>query len=737
MPYTDKIAEISFKDVHFTSTWKISIFDRDAYAGSVIDLVLTGRPCQVRYGGKGDLFDVIHGSELTINILAGPSDDYGWIKTTDSLKYKVIVYLDTAIYWTGFVLPGQIIEDYLPWRTIMVTCSDRLGLIDNIPYALDGVLYEGYDTYLNILFKALVATGLTLKIRTIVNLFESAMNDGSGDDPIFQASINQNKFINSELEPSSCRTVVEECLRSLKCRLFQAAGIWYIVRTVEYEGSSLTYCQYTYLAGGVVTGSLSVQRTITDTSGTPRFMLMRGTQIEQNQALKSYSIKQDYGLRESLLLGWNFTEKEWDSATTLKHFTISATSLWKRWFDKGVPFMYCAGSSADSNKYFESDVIAVQTTNAVAMTLNIVGGNFQTLARMRVHFMVIGISDTYYWDGSDWTTTIGTGWKVSMDSDNPDFDAVDHVFNIDAWPVDGNFKIKIFDPAALSAFFIKEIIVQAKTSSTIETVSSSIVKIEVEPNNAIDAQDETILFTDGNTDLFGQEIFYDGLIKVGSVISVAWKAASSSGYYKLWEWAARYQIDQNATPSLRIRGNILGQYHYYQSIVVPGLGNKIFVPDDIEIDLRSGMVTGTWIEVKSTSLAATYTESTDSNSISQSIGAGEKSGSITKITVGGNMIIEKTTPMAPILKSTSTGGGTSSPAPDLIRAGTETVAAGEQTIVFTDSFPTGSDYVLGRIWGIDADGNIMDATAYDLTVDGFKINFSVGVTFDYIAIIKR
>jgi hypothetical protein len=69
------------------------------------------------------------------------------------------------------------------------------------------------------------------------------------------------------------------------------------------------------------------------------------------------------------------------------------------------------------------------------------------------------------------------------------------------------------------------------------------------------------------------------------------------------------------------------------------------------------------------------------------------------------------------------------------RCNTESVASGEQTITFLTAFPAGTTYAMMTVWGLDADGNRMDAIPYTLTVTGFKINFGVAVTFTYLALI--
>lgn len=755
MPYTDKIFEISFKDVHFASTWKISIFDRDAYAGATIDPVLTGRPLLINYGGKGDLFDCIHGSEATINILAGPSDDYDWIKTTDPKKYQVKIYLNTVLYWIGFVLPGQALEDYLPFRVLLVTCSDGLGLLADTPYANAGVNYEGYDTYVNILTRALALTGLSLKLRSVVNIFDVAMDTDVADDPLFQASINQNKFINSELEPSSCKTVTEECLRVLKCRVFQSQGVWYVVRTVEYEGTGPLYRQYDTAGAYDLNDAITPQRTITDISGSPRFMLMRGTRVEQNQGIKSYEITEDYGWRESALMGYSLPNLEFQPIiffSAPKHFTISATSGFRPIKANGEWSFWCPSAESVDGQYMKSDPITVAIGSSIQF--KIMGGSkkpFDTAGdivgqKWKFYFRLNANGTPWYWTGKIWTLT-PTYWQPKMESANLDQPS-EHSFLIDPWPAAGLFELFVYD-TIYNPFVTEIIVVPYSVDNTAKLPQLSTVNIEIDANNVVKPQSETFLFTDGNADINDDAYNYDGIIQVAGAPSTEWKSKGWL-YFKLWEWAAQYQIDQNTTPSLKLRANILGQYHYYQILKVPGLGDKLFPPDDVEIDCRASMISGTWIELKPLAALVAYTESNNYTGIASSIGASEKSGMVTKITLGGQMIVEQTAPVTSILKSGGGGSNVVPASPDLIRSNTETVNPGETRILFTDPLPEGYAYTFATnpIPGLTSDGQTLwsyphwtDPADPVEVSQGFLINFEVEagitVTFSYTVNVKR
>ena len=186
MSYTDKIATIDFYDVQTEAIhYELNIYDRDAYAGAVIELDLSDEPVLLRYGGNGDLFAGKRGSELTINILAELDDDFDWIKTSDSTKYKVEFKRDTVAIWYGYILPGSVVEDFAPFRILSIIATDRLGLLGDVPYLdeASGYPVEDYESMLVSLIRILNGTGIALNVRSSVNLFDTTMSVGATDDP--------------------------------------------------------------------------------------------------------------------------------------------------------------------------------------------------------------------------------------------------------------------------------------------------------------------------------------------------------------------------------------------------------------------------------------------------------------------------------------------------------------------------------------------------------------------------
>jgi len=738
MAYTDKVAEISFKDIHFDITWNIIIYDREAFAGTVTELVLTGSPATKRIGGKGYLWDIIHGTEVTINIIANPTDDYDWIKTADNTRYKVEIKKNTVLNFVGFILPDQCLEDYAPYRVLSIICSDRLGLLGDEPYvdSTTGAHYEGRASELDILVTALDHTGLSLPLWVLDNLYESAMDKTAADDPIKQSLISQNKFLNEELEPTSCKVVIEEILRKRHANIKQVGGVWHITRTPELAADTIKYRSFLSDGQYDTNGTLTINKDI-DTS---TFRFLRGTQTDSLQSVKIATVEEDYGLRKSLFVGYNFPFNEFGPLITFfepTHWNLSPTTGWRgiRVNDKYI--MSCPTAAAVTNQYMISVGISVLALGSEQMRLTIKGGAYWfesggiSSSKWDLIIKVEGATHNYFFDGSDWIEDTVTHYKMSCKT-TPYSDPIDHTVLIDAWPVDGTFTLSILDKGG---FFISEIILLPELDGANPYPLTDTHSTEVNLNNRIVPDTEKILFTDSNVDTLGGEAFYDGLIMVGADMSVGW--TKGSGYYTLWEWMLQDYIDQFTTPSIKLRAVILGDYEPYQ--VIKALGGKYFVLDDVEIDLRRSIVSGTFIEIKADSASVSLTETTNSIGSPASIGSLPKSQNVIKITNNGMLVepIEASSLKMGGSGSTSgkTDGASSTPFTGYRSAKAVALTAGANVILFSSAFATGSSYTL-YLNVVNGDGDRSGYVISDEVDAGFTITVEADATMDYNAILE-
>ena len=112
--------------------WEIFIDELD-YTGASSDFKCSGQPVVTRYGGTGDHFNPVQGSEVTIFIISESDYQYIDLYTNNARKYKVRINKNSAVYWKGFVNPGQYSEPLLyPPYGIAVTASDQLGLLNKL-----------------------------------------------------------------------------------------------------------------------------------------------------------------------------------------------------------------------------------------------------------------------------------------------------------------------------------------------------------------------------------------------------------------------------------------------------------------------------------------------------------------------------------------------------------------------------------------------------------------------------
>ena len=736
MSYTDKIATIDFYDIQTEAIhYELDIYDRDAYAGEVIELDLSDEPVLLRYGGNGDLFAGKRGSELTINILCELEDDFDWIKTSDSTKYKVEFKRNTVAIWYGYILPGSVVEDFAPFRTLSIIASDRLGLLKDVPYLDEASGYppEGWESILVSLIRILNSTGIAINIRASVNLYDTAMAATVPDDPLVQAFTRQERFMDADLNASSVDTALNSLLETMDIRAFQSCGYWYLVRSIEYASATLVCRDFNISSGSLIQSlSLSVQKTVTDPGNATIFHLMAGTQTENQLGLKRCTIIENTALRPSVFTGYNFPAKEFVSGSP-RHYTISALSEWKMVNNNDACLMYCPDVTA-VDQYFESDGYAVSSTSALPMRLIIKGGRLLTslsLQSWSIHLILVGNAATYYWHNTGWSTS-DTAWQPLCQM--AEFDSIkDHEFTIDAFPVDGTLSIRFYE---VESQFVSEILLTPAPDDDYSFASGRETIAVIDDNNIALPEEKSMILTSS----FGTGIwllsFYDGLIRTldfdGDPATV-WRARGSAGsYYDLKDWKIQSQIDQCKTPTIKLRATIVGEYDYYQSIVVPSLSNKVFAPDDVEIDFRNSLITGTFIEVKTPATEVSYSTDTDTLSAPGAIGKGISRGGyivdVLPIQTGGQKIVVSG---SSVLKTgtVSTGSGTSG-FTDYRAKKAVALTSGANTITFSDALPTDSTYVI-YAKAYTSEGYEMGYAITNETVTGFDIAVDEVGTLDY------
>jgi hypothetical protein len=108
------------------------------------------------------------------------------------------------IWYTGWLMPDQYIDDIQYVKQISLVFNDQLRLLSSKLYTVNGLdlptdsggnFYTDFDLIINQLFNILDKTDLDLDICVANNLFEATnMTTAATDDPFNQASVNQDRW---------------------------------------------------------------------------------------------------------------------------------------------------------------------------------------------------------------------------------------------------------------------------------------------------------------------------------------------------------------------------------------------------------------------------------------------------------------------------------------------------------------------------------------------------------------
>jgi hypothetical protein len=156
---------------------RMDILER-AYSGPVIEICSGATPIVIRYeGDRDDPNVVIVPSNAVIELLVETEGQFNELFQCDDRKYLVNHYVDSSLYWKGYIVPEFQSEPYLfePY-VLSITASDGLGELKNAAFKdMDKNSYKGDLSCMFIISEILKKTGLPINIRCAVNVFDSGM----------------------------------------------------------------------------------------------------------------------------------------------------------------------------------------------------------------------------------------------------------------------------------------------------------------------------------------------------------------------------------------------------------------------------------------------------------------------------------------------------------------------------------------------------------------------------------
>jgi len=746
----------------FEDTWTINIYE-DGYAeSSPLELLMGGEPLEFRFGPSGDLYSVLKSIEAILSIVVpyGDEDDYTWLyQSYRPLKIKLEVLLNSNIFYYGYLLGDSFIDNLSYIRVFEIVFSDNINLLEDKLFLNGSVAPVDPATLLAQISHALEETSLELNINIAVNIFHVDMNRGGAYDPLDQAYLSQMIWQNEDFSPGNCKTVLEEISKLFWIRIFQSEGEWWVCRIRDFEKENVLYRKFTYagvyISNGTLTPRLSISTSLTKFD--PEIYRLHG-EIELLPEWAERSLEIDYSLKPSLISGL-VAENYWSDTVTHRYWT-NAGSIWtyRSAVFNGLPsgHLYAetdGRTSLNTSLKLYSPLVGIYAAEDSAdpefsYTFSVFCGrnkrNFPLISYCKVQ-VVLALSGvpTYEYSDSDgeWHEINGSP-KYIGGIDFPEIDTSGDIalnlqerkVDVKAPPVDGQLIIMIYAPYKITGlanetiFYLGDISF-TKTSESENLPNGEVDKVIINPgafyipeplqvkiNGGAVIRQETAVETDR----------YYGLLSLTSAlesIEDSWVEiydTDSDEYKKLTDWILYHWYRHNrvgegdeafvGAVSRNYEGGFIGRGIKFNSILKVGelfsstYTGELYIPNDVTYKVRSGIWTGNWHHLKSFALKLDFTFSPEMiySSINKAI--------------AGNIL-----PVSPV-------------AANDYRANTETVLSGEQSITFLTPFASGEEFVLEKpIAGITADGEIMWVIPYDITTEGFKVNFDYDVTISYRA----
>jgi hypothetical protein len=293
--------------------WLIN-FEQDG-SFTAQELQASGNPLFIEWIGDDDIQETnIMGSRMSLTVEALSDFAYSDLFSSDNLATRVTVYHGVTEFWHGFVLPNTWQEPYdgVPY-SVTIEATDGLGLLSD--YKFKDLLYTERETLATVIHDILALVQIDT-FTEYVNIYESTMDDTTGDSPILQCGLDHELF-----KEETCYTALSEILKSLNAGIRQDNGTFEIFRFIELSASmhGRAFTDPTTKSYVSKSPAQKINRpldssNLCDMNGGTRMVIPH---------IKTVNVNQDYGARESILKNPDF-----DIST----FTLNGTYTTESWF---------------------------------------------------------------------------------------------------------------------------------------------------------------------------------------------------------------------------------------------------------------------------------------------------------------------------------------------------------------------------------------------------------------------
>lgn len=338
--------------------WRVDIL-HDAWAGDSIAVRGFGdNACTIEYdGGADDPFDnPVVSSKANIQLINQGEVDMDELQFAGDRDFVVEVYRSNVLKWKGYLITDNIQQPYLstPY-VVQLSAIDGLNMLESITFSGLGTVQSpaGAATrcplnWLRLCLYSQQNLGVALPIRWVVGLENVETEDDAlagqmtwspyGEGIIAGEYVDE--FGSTQYIYQDCRYIVEGVVKALGCRIFQADGAWWVVRSNDILPQEITYkeCEATLEVPTITTHAVDIGRGVVPQSeqiGDYRF-IKEDALITVKPALGMVDVEYDADIRENILpnggfdawssgglLHWGFEDIDDDSPFYLAHESLT------------------------------------------------------------------------------------------------------------------------------------------------------------------------------------------------------------------------------------------------------------------------------------------------------------------------------------------------------------------------------------------------------------------------------
>lgn len=219
--------------VRYIMTWlsqkgedcRIEILEKD-YTGEASVKKMGSQPVMRIDSSEGGII----GTSLQMSIQADVDGELMHLYTTDSKKYKTILYKNDTPIWSGYLLQELYSENYIaPPYDVNLTATDQIALLKDAPYSAIGRM-----TLLEIIKKALQPTALELDFTIQASMKPTVLTE----DVPFLSYITVNDY---SFADSTCYEALQQILSTCNMALMQIDNRWHIYRINDISAKVYEY----------------------------------------------------------------------------------------------------------------------------------------------------------------------------------------------------------------------------------------------------------------------------------------------------------------------------------------------------------------------------------------------------------------------------------------------------------------------------------------------------------------